>query len=179
MVTYDLEETDILIDTVNPNILLIHKMIPGRQIVPELAFTGIDGEDTYAFTADFPGIMQGSFELSFTDTGTASTKTLRDDSRGRLVYEGLDPNVHGFSGTIDYTTGEVEVVTLTNLLTFTIADAAEVYFKYKTSEAKPFNKVEVLNSSAAVVLTGTFTDINFTRITQHLTLQLAVDLTIT
>lgn len=145
-----------------------------KETIATDTITSISG-----YTTGFPEITPNTFRLYYYFGSTLYEAT--DDGIGNITGTNIN------SGTINYTTGELnvtfssgtdagqEVYCKYNYRVFSIPDnLADIKVKYRTNENIEITEVGIENNSGDLVAYGTFPPIKFSGPNDHLSIQFAI-----
>jgi len=160
---------------------LLNLMIPALTISPVFLGPGTAGQETtFSTTLTHDPILPGTFQAVYTDINSIK-RHMRDDGQGHLYFSDIIPDADHFSGTIDYLTGNLTVLTLlTGQPNRALQEASYIEISYKTGAVLPVSKIKIKNSSDAdvvIVDAGFEPKLYFWKPENHFSLTLSIALT--
>lgn len=157
---------------------LLNLMIPAKTIYPTTLGPG-DGTTTSFGPVTLNSPIPGTIYITYQDTGGVN-REMRDDGNGHLFFTDITPDLNHFSGSVNYTTGAMTVLTaLTGAPSRTLKAATYITVMYKTAANLPITQIKIQNSTAQDVLivdSGNEPKLYFWKPENHLALVLTIDL---
>ncbi len=174
---------------IKPTFHLINAMVPALTIFPTTLGPGNGSATTFTGTTllSRTPVLPGTVLVEYTDLN-AIARQMRDDGYGNLYFTDVVPDANHYSGTINYSTGTITVLTLVTgqLVSRALANALNLNITYKTGANLPITKIKIKNSVGTDFLVFDSYDavnavqepsINFWNPANHLSLVATVDLT--
>lgn len=154
---------------------VVHKSFPAFSIFPESLGTGAGVQATFNHTFAYPSIRPGTIRISYIESGTNKTVTARDDGEGNLYFDSVsDIEVDGYSGSVNYTTGEITFYTFNNTASYDPANNTSIDARYQTYTDFKINQAFLLDSTETTVVQCTFPPVWFGSPEDHLSIQFIV-----